>query len=94
MFAAALVRVGGKETAPRELIAKHGDSPTPVWGRVWYHLLCSEIDEAARWDQVMIQQREPFAVMFPNYPVVRSLRASHHWPKLARMMNLPAGHGG
>ena len=87
-FAAALVRSGEKDRAAA-LLATHGDSPKPVWGRVWYHLLCAEMDEAARWYEVAIEQREPFAVMFPGYPVVRPLRTSHHWPRLAAMMSLP-----
>jgi len=37
----------------------------------------------------MIDQRESFAVMFPSYPLVAPLRDSHHWPRLAAMMNLP-----
>ena len=49
----------------------------------------SEIDAAAHWYEVTIDQRESFAVMFSSYPVVTPLRASHHWPRLAQMMNLP-----
>ena len=87
-LAAALARSGQNDRASA-LLRKHGESPTPVWGRVWYHLLRSEIDEAAHWYAVTIEQRELFAVMFPSYPVVAPLRASHHWPRLATMMNLP-----
>ena len=29
------------------LLREMGDSPTPIWGRAWYHLLCSEVDAAA-----------------------------------------------
>jgi len=87
-LAAALARSGQNDRASA-LLREHGESPKPVWGRVWYHLLRSEIDEAAHWYEVTIDQRELFAVMFPSYPVVAPLRASHHWPRLATMMNLP-----
>jgi hypothetical protein len=66
-----------------------GDSPRPVWGRVLYHLLCSEIDSAADWYERMIDHREPFAVIFAHDRIGRALRQSARWPKLARMMNLP-----
>ena len=88
LLAAALARSGQNDRSSA-LLRKHGQSPTPVWGRVWYHLLRSEIDEAAHWYEVTIDQRESFAVMFPSYPLVAPLRESHHWPRLAAMMNLP-----
>jgi tetratricopeptide (TPR) repeat protein len=87
-LAAALARSGQNDRASA-LLRKHGESPTPVCGRVWYHLMRSEIDEAAYWYEVMINQRESFAVMFPSYPFVAPLRESHYWPRLAAMMNLP-----
>jgi hypothetical protein len=37
----------------------------------------------------MIEQRNPFAVIFAGTPFCRSLRASPRWRKLARMMRLP-----
>ena len=45
-FAATLVRVGEKDRAAG-IIREMGDTPTPIWGRAWSHLLCSEIEEAA-----------------------------------------------
>jgi tetratricopeptide (TPR) repeat protein len=89
LLAAALARSGQDDRASA-LLRKHGESPpTPVMGRVWFHLLRSEIDEAAHWYEVAINQRESFAVVFPSYPFVAPLRASHYWPRLATMMNLP-----
>ena len=88
LLAAVLAHEGERDRAAA-LIAEHADSPRPVWGRVWYHLLCSELDEAAHWYRVSIEQREPFALMFAHYPVTKSLRASHHWSTLANLMNLP-----
>lgn len=88
-FLAAVLAHEGERDRAAALIAEHADSPRPVWGRVWYHLLSSEIDEAAHWYRVSIEQREPFALMFANYPVTKSLRESHHWSMLANLMNLP-----
>jgi hypothetical protein len=71
------------------LIEQMGDRPIPLWGRVGYHLLCSEIDAAADWYERAIEERDPFAVVFACIPYGNSLRESSRWPKLARMMNLP-----
>jgi serine/threonine-protein kinase len=87
-YAATLVRSGNRESAA-ELIREMGDTPTPIWGRAWYHLLCSEVDEAARWYEEMINARELFAPIYANSLYTVELRASRHWPRLARVMNLP-----
>ena len=47
-LAAVLVRRGERDRA-NTLVKQIGDTPTPIWGRVWYHLLCSEIAQAAAW---------------------------------------------
>jgi len=88
LLAGALVRAGDKVRAA-ELIRQMGESPLPGWGRVLYHLLSSEIDAAADWYEKMIEQREPFAIIFARAPVCKELRESPRWPRLARMMNLP-----
>jgi tetratricopeptide (TPR) repeat protein len=86
-LAATLIRGGEKDRA-EALVREMGDSPTPVWGRAWYHLLCSEVAEAARWYEKMIDAREIFAPVYANSPYTEELRASPYWPRLARMMNL------
>jgi len=88
LLAGALVQVGGKDRA-QALIGQMGDAPRPVWGRVLYHLLCSEIEAAADWFKKMIEQGDPFALIFARASVTKPLRQSSHWPELARMMNLP-----
>ena len=90
ILAAALVRVGERHRA-QALIEQMGDRPVPVWGRVGYHLLCSEIDAAADWYEKAIQERDPFAVVFASVPYGKGLRESQRWPKLAKMMNLWQG---
>jgi serine/threonine-protein kinase len=88
LLAAALVKQGQADRAAT-LIREHGASPKPVFGRVLYHLHCSEIDAAADWWETMIGERELFAIEFASAPVVRPLRESPRWPQLARLMNLP-----
>ncbi len=88
LLAALLVRIGERDRA-ETLVAEMGSSPTPIWGRVWYHLLCSEIDAAAVWYEKMIEVRDIFAPIYANSPYTAELRASPYWPKLARMMKLP-----
>jgi hypothetical protein len=87
ILAASLVRLGEKDRADA-LLREMGDSPTPIWGRAWYHLLCSEVDAAADWYEKMIEARELFAPVYANSLYTEELRASPHWAKLARMMNL------
>jgi len=65
-----------------------GASPIPIWGRAWYHLLCSELEAAAEWYE-MIEAREVFAPVYANSLYTAELRASPHWGRLARLMNLP-----
>jgi tetratricopeptide (TPR) repeat protein len=88
VLAAALVRVGERDRA-QFMIEQMGASPIPLWGRVGYHLHCSEIDAAADWYERAIQERDPFAVVFAGIPYGKRLRESRRWPKLAKMMNLP-----
>ena len=88
MLAACLVRQGEKDRAAM-LILEMGESPTPIWGRAWYHLLCGEVDAAAYWYEKMIDAREMFAVVYASSPYTAALRASPHWARLAGMMNLP-----
>ena len=82
------MRVGEKEWA-EALVREKGDTPTPIWRRAWYHLLCSEIDAAAWWYEKMIEAREIFAPVYANSLYTEELRASPYWARLARMMNLP-----
>jgi TolB-like protein/predicted Ser/Thr protein kinase/Tfp pilus assembly protein PilF len=88
ILAGTLFQLGEKERAA-ELIREMGDTPLPVWGRVLYHLLASELDAAADWYEKMIEHREPFAVLFARSPLTEPLRQSPRWQKIAARMNLP-----
>jgi hypothetical protein len=71
------------------LLQQMGDAPKPIWGRVLYHLLCSENDAAADWYEKSIQAGDGFALIYAKAPYGRSLRQSAHLPKLVQMLNLP-----
>ena len=88
-FLAAVLRRRGDANRAATLLREVGDTPIPLWGRAWYHLLCSEVAEAARWYEKMIDAREVFAPFYASSPYAAELRASPYWAKLARMMNLP-----
>ncbi len=88
LLAACLVRLGQQARA-EALIRDMGDTPTPLWGRAWYHLLVAEVDAAADWYERMIDARDMFAIVYASSPYTAPLRSSPHWARLSRMMNLP-----
>jgi tetratricopeptide (TPR) repeat protein len=87
VLAGALACVGEKARA-LDLVRAMGQNPLPLWGMVEYHLLCSDIDAAAHWYDRMIQERDPFAIIFAHAPAGRALRESARWKPLAAAMNL------
>jgi serine/threonine-protein kinase len=89
MLAGAWVRLGDRPRA-EALIRELGDAPRPIFGRVLYHWMAEETDQAADWYERAINARDPFALVFAAGPLGRAFRQSPRWPKLARMMNMPA----
>jgi hypothetical protein len=55
-----------------------------------YHLLTSEFDAAADWYEQMIEERDPFALLYVRTPILGPLREHRRWPDLAALMKLPA----
>ena len=88
MLAGALVRIGEHARA-EQMIRELGDIPRPLMGRVLYHWVCGETDQAADWYERAINGRDPFALVFAEGPLGSAFRASSRWPKLASMMKLP-----
>jgi len=88
LLAGALVRLGDT-TRAEGLVREMGEAPRPVFGRVLYHLLCGDTDLAADWYERAIDERDPFALVFANGPLVSTFKRTARWPKLAKMMNLP-----
>jgi eukaryotic-like serine/threonine-protein kinase len=87
LLAGALARVGEKVRADE--LARHIGGANLAVGRALYHLMCPDVDAAADWYEKMIEQRDPFAVIFADGPLFRPLRESPRWRKLAQMMKLP-----
>jgi tetratricopeptide (TPR) repeat protein len=87
---AAALWLRDEKARARELIVAMGDSPEPIWGRVVYHLLTSDLDAAADWYGRMIEHRDPFALVYARTSVVEPLRGHPRWPELAARMKLPA----
>ena len=60
-------------------------------GLAIFYLLCSDIDRTADWVEKAIEERDPLILLSLRQPYAQPLRSSRHWPKLAKLMNLPAG---
>jgi TolB-like protein len=88
LLGAACARAGDRARAAA-LLAEMGHQPRPVWGRVVYHLHLHELDDAATWFARMIEERDPFALVYVNAPLTRRLHAHPAWPSLRAAMRLP-----
>jgi serine/threonine-protein kinase len=88
IYAGLLAQVG-QASRGEELMQRLGDARTNPFSRVFFHVLRSEIDLAADWYEKSIEQRELFALICAPAQVIRPLRNSPRWPRLATLMNLP-----
>jgi hypothetical protein len=66
-----------------------GPNPRPLFGMAVYPLLTADPHAAAEWYECMIDERDPFALVYARSPVTRPLREHRHWPRLAGLMRLP-----
>jgi len=85
-LAAMLVRTGAANQADAWIEKLgNGTAPGAASGLVIFHALCGDLDRAAKWAELAIEQRD--------MPFVQNLgpllRSSPRWPALAKMMNLP-----
>jgi serine/threonine-protein kinase len=89
---AALLRLSGKEDEARALYQTLGTGASFGDCRVQaiYHLLCGDVDEGAAWVEKAIAERDHSMMYYIRFVVCRGLRASAHWPRIARMINLPS----
>jgi serine/threonine-protein kinase len=87
IFSGLLAQVG--QASRGEELMRLGDSATNPFSRVFFHVLRSEIDLAADWYEKSIGERELFVIICAPAPVIRPLRESARWPRLAKLMNLP-----
>ena len=48
-----------------------------------------ELDQGVDWVEKAIEQRDAPMMVYLRFVVCKGLRASHRWPTIARMINLP-----
>jgi tetratricopeptide (TPR) repeat protein len=90
---AGLTRRNGEEIESKSLekALGSGEALDDARAHALFHLLCGEIDQGADWVEKAIAQRDPSMMFYLRFVVSRGLRASHRWPKIAKMINLPVG---
>ncbi len=87
---AGLMRRNGEEV--ESSLAKAlgtGEAIGDARAHTLFHLLCGEIDEGADWAEKAIEERDGSMMIYLRYVVSKRLRASHRWPMIAKMINLP-----
>jgi len=89
---AALLRRNGEEVESKSLAKAlgSGEALGDARAHALFHLLCGEIDLGADWAEKAIAQRDPSMMFYLRFVVCKGLRAGHRWPKIAKMINLPA----
>jgi serine/threonine-protein kinase len=85
-----LLAQAGQASRGEAVMRELGEARTNPFSRVVFHVLRAEIELAAEWYEKAIEQRELFAIICAPAPITQPLRESVHWPRLARMMNLPS----
>ena len=71
----------------KELLARL--TGTAAGGMLVYHLLRSEFDAAAEDLEKELDLRLPAGVLISLTPVMKPVRQTARWAKIAKMMNLP-----
>ncbi len=87
---AALLRRNG-DVAESQSLAQtlgSGNALGDARAHAVFHLLCGELDQGAEWVERAIEQRDPSMMFYLRFVVCKGLRASHRWPKIAKMVNL------
>jgi tetratricopeptide (TPR) repeat protein len=88
---AALTRRNG-EGAESQSLAQTlgaGEAVGDAHVHALFHLLCGEVDQGADWTEKAIEERDLSMMFYLRFVVCKELRASHRWPKIAKMLNLP-----
>lgn len=81
-------RAGGQVQA-EPLLQRIPDDRRKPGALACYHLQRGDIDALAHWYEKAIEQHGPMAFLNQASAPWRPLRESRHWPRLAKMMNLP-----
>jgi len=89
---AALLRRNGEEEDSRSIAKELGSTEAlgDARAHALFHLICGEIDQGADWVEKAIEQRDASMRFYLGFAICKGLRASHRWPKIAKMVNLPA----
>ena len=89
---AALLRRNGEEEESRSIAKELGSAEAlgDARARALFHLICGEIDQGADWVEKAIEQRDSSMRFYLGFVICKELRASHRWPKIAKMVNLRA----
>jgi eukaryotic-like serine/threonine-protein kinase len=88
---AGLLRRNGQEDESQALVRSlgSGEAPGDARAHALFHLLTGEVDRGADWAEKAIEQRDNSMMYYLRFVVCKKLRASHRWPKIAEMVNLP-----
>jgi tetratricopeptide (TPR) repeat protein len=89
IYAGLLAQAGQAARGEEIMHGLEGASANP-FSRVFFHVLRSEVELAADWYERAIEQRELFALICAPSEVIRPLRESPRWRRLALLMNLQA----
>jgi TolB-like protein/Tfp pilus assembly protein PilF len=89
---AALLRRNGEEEESRSIAKELGSAEAlgDCRAHALFHLICGEIDQGADWVEKAIEQRDSSMRFYLGFVICKGLRASHRWPKIAKMVNLRA----
>jgi eukaryotic-like serine/threonine-protein kinase len=91
MYAGLLVRAGQPERGQAVIQPlEEGEAYGASKGLAMFHMWTGEIDRAADCLQKAIDERDSTVPVVIHFGFFAPVRASHRWPKLATLMNLPA----
>jgi serine/threonine-protein kinase len=88
---AAVLRVTGVENEARALLQSlgTGGQSGDCRAQAVYYLMCGDVDTGADWVEKAIAERDFSMMYYLRFVVCQPLRASHRWPAIAKMVNLP-----
>ena len=86
-YAAALWHSGERARA-EAIIETFRGAPIQLWGLTTYYLQTGNIDAAADGFARMVEQRDPFAVIYAWARITKPLREHPRWPAIAAAMRL------
>jgi TolB-like protein/Tfp pilus assembly protein PilF len=89
---AGLLWRNGEKAESKSVAAElgSGEAPGEARANAIFHLLCGDIEQGTDWAEKAVEQRDGSMMYYLRFVVSKGLRASHRWPKIAKMINLPA----